>query len=83
MKQGHKLINSNELSKDAQESKKKKFLLDTYARIVAARNKRCSKRLTELVKPKNHFVNHGEDYEDFENYLQELQRENPTSSKKR
>ncbi|XP_076231277.1 uncharacterized protein LOC143177295 [Calliopsis andreniformis] len=63
-KQGnHKLINSNEQSRYVQESKKKKFLLDTYARIAAARNKRCSKRLHELAKPKNYA--RLETYEDF------------------
>ncbi|XP_076761441.1 uncharacterized protein LOC143429650 [Xylocopa sonorina] len=67
----HKLINSNEQSKDAQETKKKKFLLDTYARITAARNKGCSKRLHELAKPK-HSTMRTEPYEDFENYYQTI-----------
>lgn len=76
VKQGHhKLINSSEQSKDAQESKKKKFLLDTYARITAARNKGCSKRLHELAKPKN-YINHNGTYEDFENYFQTINKYN-------
>ncbi|CAL7939257.1 unnamed protein product [Xylocopa violacea] len=68
----HKLINSNEQSKDAQETRKKKFLLDTYARITAARNKGCSKRLHELAKPKHYTARTTEPYEDFENYFQTI-----------
>lgn len=81
VKQGHhKLINSSEQSKDAQESKKKKFLLDTYARITAARNKGCSKRLHELAKPKNYInMNHNGTYEDFENYFQTINKYNARS----
>ncbi|KAK1130326.1 hypothetical protein K0M31_018462 [Melipona bicolor] len=76
VKQGHhKLINSSEQSKDAQESKKKKFLLDTYARITAARNKGCSKRLHELAKPKSHAIR-TEPYDDFENYFQTIKKYN-------
>ncbi|XP_053985948.1 uncharacterized protein LOC128880181 [Hylaeus volcanicus] len=79
-KQQHKLINSNEQSKDAQESKKKKFLLDTYARIVAARNKRCSKRLNELAKPKNYLAR-AEAHEEFDNYFQTIKSYNPKLSR--
>ncbi|XP_026670919.1 uncharacterized protein LOC113464586 [Ceratina calcarata] len=76
VKQGHhRLINTNEQSKDAQESRKKKFLLDTYARITAARNKGCSKRLHELAKPK-HFTPRTEPYEDMDNYYQSFQKYN-------
>lgn len=85
MKQGnHKLINSSEQSRNAQEAKKKKFLLDTYARITAARNKGCSKRLHELAKPK-HYPIHTEAYEDFENYFQTIRNYNlkPPLLKKR
>ncbi|XP_076681913.1 uncharacterized protein LOC143376017 [Andrena cerasifolii] len=75
-KQGHrKLINSNEQSKYTQESKKKKFLLDTYARIVAARNKCCTKRLHDLAKPKNYNPhNQTPAYEDFDNYFQTIKK---------
>lgn len=71
----HKLINSNEQSKDAQETKKKKFLLDTYARITAARNKGCPKRLHELAIPKN-CSSRNETYEDFDNYFQTIKNYN-------
>ncbi|XP_043250397.1 uncharacterized protein LOC122396243 [Colletes gigas] len=76
----HKLINSNEQSRDAQESKKKRFLLDTYARIVAARNKRCSKRLNELAKPKT-YSKQAEDYEHFDNYFQTIKNYNTKHSR--
>ncbi|XP_003490210.2 uncharacterized protein LOC100748049 [Bombus impatiens] len=80
VKQGHhKLINSSEQSKDAQESRKKRFLLDTYARITAARNKGCSKRLHELAKPKNCTIR-AEPYDDFENYLQMMKKCNAKSA---
>lgn len=80
VKQGHhKLINSSEQSKDAQESRKKRFLLDTYARITAARNKGCSKRLHELAKPKNCMIR-AEPYDDFENYLQMMKKCNAKSA---
>ncbi|KAF3421993.1 hypothetical protein E2986_07847 [Frieseomelitta varia] len=76
VKQGHhKLINSSEQSKDAQESKKKKFLLDTYARITAARNKGCSRRLHELAKPKSRVIR-TEPFDDFENYFQTMKKYN-------
>ncbi|XP_076625367.1 uncharacterized protein LOC143343892 [Colletes latitarsis] len=78
----HKLINSNEQSKDAQESKKKRFLLDTYARIVAARNKRCSKRLNELAKPKT-YSKQAEVYEHFDNYFETINNYNTKLSRLR
>ncbi|XP_076293797.1 uncharacterized protein LOC143215519 [Lasioglossum baleicum] len=69
----HRLINSDEQSKDAQETKKKKFLIDTYARIVAARNKRTSKRLQDLAKPKNYSAR-AEPGEEFDDYLQNMNK---------
>ncbi|XP_029041098.1 uncharacterized protein LOC114875223 [Osmia bicornis bicornis] len=79
VRERQKLINSNEQSKDALESKKKKFLLDTYARIVAARNKRCSKRLHELAKPRNPSIRN-ESYEDYDNYFQTIKKYNAKSA---
>ncbi|XP_033329230.2 uncharacterized protein LOC117221956 isoform X1 [Megalopta genalis] len=71
----HRLINSDEQSKDAQETKKKKFLIDTYARIVAARNKRTSKRLQELAKPKNYSPRFAP-CDEFDDYLQNMNKSN-------
>ncbi|XP_012141346.1 uncharacterized protein LOC100876397 [Megachile rotundata] len=81
-KERYKLINSNEQSKDAQESKKKKFLLDTYARIVAARNKRCSKRLHELAKPKNPVRNDAYDNYDYFQTMKKYDAKPPALKKK-
>ncbi|XP_078039455.1 uncharacterized protein LOC144471367 [Augochlora pura] len=69
----HRLINSDEQSKDAQENKKKKFLIDTYARIVAARNKRTSKRLQELAKPKNYSPRFAP-CDEFDDYMQNMNK---------
>ncbi|XP_076644560.1 uncharacterized protein LOC143354396 [Halictus rubicundus] len=69
----HKLINSDEQSKEAQETRKKKFLIDTYARIVAARNKRTSKRLQDLAKPKSYSAR-SEPAEEFDDYMQNINK---------
>ncbi|CAK9823342.1 hypothetical protein ANTRET_LOCUS1706 [Anthophora retusa] len=69
----HKLINSNVQSKYALESKKKEFLLDTYAHITATRHKKCSERLRELAKPKN-YSPRIENYEDMDNYYQTIKK---------
>lgn len=45
-------MDSKQLSKPFNQSDKKTFLLDTYARIVATNNRRCPKRLRDLAKPK-------------------------------
>ncbi|XP_014485011.1 PREDICTED: uncharacterized protein LOC106749762 [Dinoponera quadriceps] len=50
--QAHKLVDNKQLSKPFNQSDKKTFLLDTYARIVATNNRRCPKRLRDLAKPK-------------------------------
>lgn len=55
--QTHKLVDNKQLSKLFNQSDKKTFLLDTYARIVATNNRRCSKRLRDLSKPKRQVCN--------------------------
>ncbi|KAG7190092.1 hypothetical protein KM043_006227 [Ampulex compressa] len=59
----HKLINSNEQSRDALESRKKRFLMDSYARITAAKNRRFPKRPREPVGPKHQNNSDPEDRE--------------------
>jgi len=54
-RQTHKLVDSKQVSGPFQQSDKKIFLLDTYARIAAINNKRCPKRLRELAKPKKQY----------------------------
>nr|XP_031832260.1 uncharacterized protein LOC116426831 [Nomia melanderi] len=63
----HRLINSDEQSKDAQESRKRNFPLNTYARIVAARNKRFPRHSQDLTKPKN-YSSRPESYEDYDDF---------------
>ncbi|XP_032675286.1 uncharacterized protein LOC116846051 isoform X2 [Odontomachus brunneus] len=55
--QVHKLVDNKQLSKPFNQSDKKTFLLDTYARIVATNNRRCPKRLRDLAKPKKQVSN--------------------------